>query len=531
MHTMIVVFILFLLMTSSNSQYFNTVNENKTRCIYMYFLGISERTNTGEAIPVKICLIPSKSFRVSIVGTEYDESLFNSFIVAGYVLNKICEADLGEVEVYMQNVGSAKGSSASLAFAIALYSILNNYGNTSLSATGVVSIDGFIDAVAGLNKKIGAAISAGIKKIYVPLINDVNATNTVIPIATILDICNRNVRNAEFYVNKTLLDIVNSYFENVTSYFINEAIRIANNLGDTSVYEYVKNKENNILKAINRGHWYAAASIAYSTFTTVLEEYLAREKGEALNRYVLLCENGLHNISKTLNEVRSVKAETVPFLIIAINRATLARYYLNTANESSFSDPATIASAYGRVVTALHWLALTKLVNSSSSGSLYSFNNIENALTRVLNTMSSIVEFDKNYTILSLDGIANMRSSQYSRLSNTSKQYIKNSLENLLKVYQNVLGENLILVPYLYYQYSMDVDDVSSIYLLSIATLEAGVTSMVLDVASNIFNLVTSSGVSSNTFPGNLLGVVLYESIFLCIILIVAIKKLFEVVK
>ncbi|MEL9939597.1 MAG: S16 family serine protease [Ignisphaera sp.] len=487
----------------------------------MYFLAISEQTNSGEAIPVKICLTPSTLFSISIAGTEYDDSLFNSFIVAGYVLNKLCGASLGRVEVHMQNVAKAKGSSASLAFAIAIHSILKNYANTSVGATGVVSIDGFIDAVAGLDKKIGAAISAGVERVYVPLINGVNANDTIVPIASILDVCNISASNTTPYVNEKLLNIVNSYFKNVTSYFINESIRIANNLDDTSVYRYVKTMENNTLKAIGKGHWYTAASVAYSTFITVLEKYLAREKEETLNRFISLCENGLYNITKMLNEVKSVRAEAIPFLIMTIDRAALAKYYLDTANKSPHPNPTAIANAYGRVVTALQWLILAKLVNSSSSGRIYSFRSVENALTRVLNIVSSIVEFDGNYTILSLDGIANMRSFQYTRLSNASKQHVKNSLNNLLKVYMGILGENLSIVPYLYYQYSTDIDDISSVYLLSIATLTAGVTSMVLDVASN----------TSGTLSGSLLDIVLYESIFLFIVLAIIIRELFKVIE
>lgn len=509
------------MLISPISLYLNTVDEGETRCMHMYFLAISEQTNTGEAIPVKICLTPSTLFSVSVTGTEYDESLFNSFIVAGYVLNKVCGASLGRVEVYMQNVAKAKGSSASLAFAIAIHSILKNHANTSVSATGVVSIDGFIDAVAGLDKKIGAAISVGVERVYVPLINGVNANDTVVPIASILDVCNRSVSNTTPYVNEELLDIVNRYFENITSYFINESIRVANNLGDRSVYEYMKTMENDVLKAVDMGHWYTAASIAYSTFVTVLEKYLAREKEETLNRYVSLCENGLYNITKILDETKSIRIETIPFLIMAINRATLAKYYLDTADKSPYSNPTVLANAYGRVVTALQWLTLTKLVNSSSAGRLYSFRDVENALTKVLNIVGSIVEFNENYTILSLDGIANMRSFQYSKLSNTSKQHVKNALNNLLKIYMNILGENLSIVPYLYYQYSMDTDDTSSVYLLSIATLTAGVTSMVLDVANS----------TSNTLSGRLLDIVLYESIFLFIVLAIIIRMLFKVIE
>ncbi|MDK6028049.1 hypothetical protein QPL79_01545 [Ignisphaera sp. 4213-co] len=524
--------VILMILLNISSIYTSLRADNNTSCIDTYFLAVSEKMGVGEAVPVKICLKHSSVFRVHIQGVEYDESLLNSFVVAGYALNKICKVGLGEVTVSIRSSGSAKGASASLAFAISLYRIYNRYDNGLWSATGVVSIDGFIDAVAGLNEKIAAATSAGIKRVYTPMINGVVNTTAVVPIASLLDICGANVdETGEVYVNTTLLKIVNQFFKNATIYFSEEAMKIAKAIGNENVNKYLDDAMKKVQAAASKDEWYTAASMAYSVYVTILKEYFSLQSAKNLKNYIRQCNSNLSNIYQLLENLKTIKSSAIPFLVMAIDRVTQAKYYLNLINTTQGLDKSIIASAYGRILTAIQWLDLAMTINVSGSGKLYSFRDVKNALANALNVVSSIVEFNKTYSILTLDGLASTRAYLYSRLPETYKQYVKDSLRKLFKIYSRMLDINLVTVPYLYYQYSNYVDDSNSVYLLSMATLESSLIVMVLEIVSNNFGVGITSVTSYATFLRMLHDIVLYELISLYAVFLAALLKLLDVVK
>jgi hypothetical protein len=75
-------------------------------------------------------------------------------------------------------VGHLHGDSAGLAYLLRYLDMLlpgDVTGGMNVAATGVVSADGTIQPIGGLEEKLGAARSAGVKVAFVPALNDLDA--------------------------------------------------------------------------------------------------------------------------------------------------------------------------------------------------------------------------------------------------------------------------------------------------------------------------------------------------------------------
>ncbi|MEM2698692.1 MAG: hypothetical protein QXF17_05170, partial [Ignisphaera sp.] len=116
-----------------------------TYAVNVWFLGVdNSNPSIGIAMKSRIQIRQSPSYRVSIHNVEFDKNVVYSFLLAGYAMKYVCGVNIDgiAIDVYIDGRRQVRGSSASLAYTMAILKALNKTNITAFSwgATGVTSI-------------------------------------------------------------------------------------------------------------------------------------------------------------------------------------------------------------------------------------------------------------------------------------------------------------------------------------------------------------------------------------------------------
>ena len=483
----------------------------------IWFLGIDSRDPTiGIAMRAHIEMRNSSSYSVSIRGVNFDKSVLYSFLLSGYAIKYVCGIDVDRIAVNVHIDGSTqiKGASASLAYVMGILKALNRIDipYTRWGATGVVSIDGFVDAIGGLSTKIRAAKESGLESVYIPMINGMGKSEDsivnsvkVIEIASLADLCRGlTLDNSSIEPSLKVLRTINEFFIREAERFLQMAKSIVDNApGDKKealslLYE---ESSKNVGRALGKGHGYTAASYAFLGYMQILYRYLMLNN----TRSGYLIEESEEIVKNALNEFTKFKyihSSTIPVVVVILDRVTEAQYYIDlyrnatrssTSLESLQTTLEFVAKAYARSLTVDTWLHLLKLVNSSANGGSYEggqlipFNKTYATILNVLRAVSLTIDWGQELAPLSLSAIASTRSSLAKKLDSNLQLRVIDSIKRLYRIHSSYLDTGARAIPYIYYIYFEDLvleGGDESISVLSMSTLIASITNIVNDAMS-----------------------------------------------
>lgn len=484
-----------------------------TYAVDVWFLGVdNSNPSVGIAMKSRIQIRKSPSYRVSIHNVEFDKNVVYSFLLAGYAMKYVCGVNIDgiAVDVYIDGHRQVRGSSASLAYTMAILKALNKTNITAFSwgASGVTSIDGFIDAVEGLYAKIEAAKESGLEIVYIPTINALTySTNSeatrIVRVTSLVDLC----RDLDF--NRVPMKLPPEGFEMVNKFFMYRAIEFLNMskaLVDKfpidmrrAVFLEYKNLSTNVEKVLERGHGYTAASYAFTGYMQILYRYLVLNNNIS-NYLVDESKNTIESALNRFNNFRYIHPSTIPILVVVLDRITEAQFYVDLyRNYTQSSIPSrsptivleAVTRAYTRSLTIDTWLDLLEMVNNTMANnrddSLIAFDRVYNAALSVLKAVSLTIEWNQEFAPLSLSAIASVRSTLAKKLDEESRLRVASELRKLYIIHSSYLDDGAKIVPYIYYIYAEDLElDGSSDYIsiLSMSTLIASVTNIINSVLS-----------------------------------------------
>ncbi|MEM2852067.1 MAG: hypothetical protein QW438_02620 [Ignisphaera sp.] len=484
-----------------------------TYAVNVWFLGVdNSNPSIGIAMKSRIQIRQSPSYRVSIHNVEFDKNVVYSFLLAGYAMKYVCGVNIDgiAIDVYIDGRRQVRGSSASLAYTMAILKALNKTNITAFSwgATGVTSIDGFIDAVGGLYAKIEAAKESGLEIVYIPTINAlIYSANSEAPrivrVTSLADLC----RDLDF--NRVPMKLPPEGFEMVNKFFMYRAIEFLNmskalidkfpiDMRRTVFLEY-KNLSTNVEKVLERGHGYTAASYAFTGYMQILHRYLMLNNSIS-NYLVDESKNIIESALNRFNNFRYIHPSTIPILVVILDRITEAQFYADLyKNLTQSSIPSrsptivleAVTRAYTRSLTIDTWLDLLEMVNSTMVTNrdcpLIEFNRVYDATLSVLKAVSLTIEWNQEFAPLSLSAIASVRSTLAKQLDEESRLRVANELRKLYIIHTSYLDDDAKIVPYIYYIYAKDLElDGSSDYIsiLSMSTLIASITNIINSILS-----------------------------------------------
>jgi len=515
--TLYCVFLLLLLVISPFTS--KTISRNMD--INTWFLGIDSRNpSIGVAMKAYIQIHNSTRYKVFIHGVDFDESVLNSFILAGYAIKYVCGIDVDNiaVDIYLSGYTKITGPSASLAYAIAILKMLNRFNNTSdWGATGVVSIDGFIDAVGGLDVKIKAARENNIETIYIPTINRPtelknNETIKLIKATSLIEFCRKQLgysTSTSIEPSTKIFNVVNEFFINETRKFLNKSEMLINE-SPLSIKENLSSLYRNfsidIQKAVEKRHGYTAVSLAFTLYMQLLYKHLIYNDSKAyslIQKSRVVIDNALNEF----NRFRYITPSTIPILIIILDRISEAQYYIDLYKNltkqhiSAKYPPAVleaITRAYSRSLTIDTWLNVLKIVNNSVNERVIPFNKAYNVALNTLKAISSVIEWNQDFAPLSLSAIASIRGNLAAQLDNSSQLIVVDNLKELYRIFNGYLSNESRVIPYIYYIYAEDleqIDKTNYVALLSMSTLIAATTNII----NNSINKNVDVFMSSNS--------------------------------
>lgn len=489
--------------------------------INTWFLGIDSRDpSIGVAMKAYIQIHNSTRYKVFIHGVDFDESVLNSFILAGYAIKYVCGIDVDNiaVDIYLSGYTKITGPSASLAYAIAILKMLNRFNNTSdWGATGVVSIDGFIDAVGGLDVKIKAARENNIETIYIPTINRPtelknNETIKLIKATSLIEFCRKQLgysTSTSIEPSTKIFNVVNEFFINETRKFLNKSEMLINE-SPLSIKENLSSLYRNfsidIQKAVEKRHGYTAVSLAFTLYMQLLYKHLIYNDSKSyslIQKSRVVIDNALNEF----NSFRYITPSTIPILIIILDRISEAQYYIDLYKNltkqhiSAKYPPAVleaITRAYSRSLTIDTWLNVLKIVNNSVNERVIPFNKAYNVALNTLKAISSVIEWNQDFAPLSLSAIASIRGNLAAQLDNSSQLIVVDNLKELYRIFNGYLSNESRVIPYIYYIYAEDleqIDKTNYVALLSMSTLIAATTNII----NNSINKNVDVFMSSNS--------------------------------
>jgi len=450
-------------------------------CTNVLLLAVAEN-GRGIAIPSRICVMGDGG-KVVIRGSGVDETVALSFANALTALALYCgDSFLNlSVEVSIEATSSVKGSSAGLAFALAVLSLLKPNvfpQNISWSASGVVMIDGFVDPVSGVKEKLGAAAQSGVEMVFLSLLNSGEAsgyTNLSIRyVAALAEFCSHAAQQSnvslESLVDSAVLENVNRVFYADMERFLNSSERLASSLGREAeqLFEQYAKSIDQLVKA---GHIYSAASLAFSLYLRLLALSLSSGGVDPLE-LVNEAERIVEEVEAKINSSECFSASSIPVLTTILDRLEEAKYYLYVCRNNC--TPESAAAAYARSLTATTWLNVLQIVNSSAESCVEG----RRVVSEIYNVVSSATRsIESNLTpILTLDAIAYSRTSRVAVLGLNISE-VRSAVMELLRANMVRLSGLENLVPYLYIVYSDDLEDPqSSLYLLFLANMVSAVT-------------------------------------------------------
>jgi len=450
-------------------------------CTIVPLLAVAEN-GSGIAIPSRICVI-SNGGKVTIRGSGVDETVALSFANALTALALYCGDHFLNlsVEVSIEAISSVKGSSASLAVALAVLSLLKPGvfpQNINWSASGVVMIDGFVDPVSGVKEKLSAAARSGVEMVFLPLLNSGEAggyTNlSTRYVTTLAEFCNhaaqRSNASLESFVDSATLEGVNSLFYADMEKFLNASEKLVGSLGreaEQLFEQYTKS----IDQLVKVGHIYSATSLAFSLYLRLLALSLSSGEVDPLE-LVNEAERIVGEVEAKINSSECLSANSIPVLTTLLDRLEEAKYYLNACRNNC--TPEVAAAAYARSMTATSWLKVLQIVNSSA-GSCIERHRVVSEIYNVVSSATRSIE-SRLTPILTLNAIAYSRASRVVELDLNISE-VRSAVMELLRANMVRLSGSENLVPYLYSVYSDDVEDPqASLYLLFLANMVSAVT-------------------------------------------------------
>jgi len=489
-------------------------NSSSTRCIDVYFLAYSQSSHSGAAIPAKICLEPYTGERVVVKGAAYGKSLLDSFIVAVHDLETYCGLNLSDYTIlvdFEEHGLKISGSSGSLLFALAVLDLMNrtHLPPRGWSATGVTSIDGFIDAVGAVPYKLRAAESVGIKTAYLPLLDKpfANVSGiTKVFLTEISELCRATKLQSSstqrsLAVNTSVLSLMYRRLSVDAHRFIEKARQIVQHINNEKLKheltKFIYNRSLYVRELLNEGHVYSAASLSFDTYIRTLffaaQTYTPKELD-------MLIENASHidhHVLKELKNMHALSLHAMTTLIVVLNRIKDSLFYISLYRNLSIvpaprSYPPAYAAlyAYARALTVETWYDLLRIANASGGPYIEGALAIK-AVDRVLDIVSNTIEFSPRYAPLSLDALADTRSYLAEQLSNASREIVLSTLKQLYALNARFLDPVQRIVPYLYVLYAKDLVSlgigsvVDKIYFYSLSSLLAAATRWALSFATH----------------------------------------------
>jgi len=453
-------------------------------CVNAYFLAYNNETKTGSVVPARICVFSSSRPSVAIVGVRYNPSVLDSFLVALHTISRFCTPRANHVRVVVYFNGGnlyVEGASGSLLFALSVLKILNatRIMNVS-SATGVLSIDGFIDPVGAVREKLAAAYRRHIATVLVPLLNYVMARNAspkpkVVYVDTILDVCKKRYRAplaspATMNVNRTIVSKMYSVLRDDVYRFTRLANSTLAKLPPKARASLTKTFETYlriIRRLVKENHIYSAASQSFGLYITVANASLSYTNLTYLSRLVDEAVNIVNNVYEKLERSKSISVNAIPFVLVLLNRIKDTVFYANVFRNITVTLPpkairvsrlASIVSyTYGRGLTSQTWFKLFTIANSSGGPYLPS-RIVLRASWKVLNLVSGMIELGRAYSPLSLDTIASTRGYLAALSGNSSlERKVFNDIRELLTINLENLTPVQRIIPYFYTLYSNDL--------------------------------------------------------------------------
>ncbi len=432
-------------------------------CTKIYFLSYDPSTHSGSVVEATLCVSKRSELNVSILGVSASPSVASSFIIATLALHTLCSIPINATTVYVYLPKTKiSGPSGGLAYALGILEIYDLFKpGKNWSASGILSIDGFVDPVGALKEKIDAAKRFGIELVYVPAINPptYNVSGVEIRrIHTLLDVvlCS-NATNAKLEVDEELLSKVNEVFRRAAKDFLAkiERLRIED--------EWILRARSLVEKLLAENHSYSAASLGYATYIRILEQNLSRAEERELKRIVDEASNVCSSAWSNLTKIRSLSMHAIPVLVTLLDRIKECEFFVDRFGEEWMrrAPKALLVElavrAYGRSSTLTTWFEVLRVANESG-GPYLAMRRVLDASLRVLEMVSKSIELNASYAPLSLLTIAQLRSSLASALGDRE---VVDKLRTLLHVLAKRSDSRTLLVPYLYAVYADDLAQVA----------------------------------------------------------------------
>ncbi len=385
-------------------------SEDVSSSLILYVPAVTD--GGGRLIVINITLIPNGTGNITLNGADrLGEDTVSSARI-GYIMGILLSGKdpfrYDAIIDFGGNLASIEGPSASLAIALGFYSLAQENIPPPLLPhsviTGAVSPDGLSVMVGGIPEKFDAACS-------------INASFFVLPLSNIFDEqlidnngkCSVDVIEAVGIVSlyNMLRNLTQSYTTLLPAYpeeFGEEMKKAAYSFIDDINKENVTDEKiqlliNEALKNIDLGHYYTAASLAYTGYINMLIKTMY-EKYTDLGSIHSLMLGLIEKINQTRIELDNTERAllgqpTVKLYTLEVLGATEARLWMSEAyakeslESDNYSEALELASyAMARYETAKLWLGLAHINWASSpSINLDLFNKTMNNYYLFLNDM------------------------------------------------------------------------------------------------------------------------------------------------
>ncbi len=495
---------------------------SNANCTQLYFLAYDQKSRKGSVVRATLCIYRSDHLDIEIVGAKYKPSVIDSFLIALKTASRICSRNVSKLKVVIKFYGNfyIEGASGSLLLTAGVLKLLNiSSFSTPLSATGVVSIDGFVDPVGAITYKLEAAKSSNISSVYLPLLNYVLAENVSgikkVYVDTLLELCPSTkipkVNASILYkVNSTFIELIYDRLRKDVTKFLSMSREYVEKLPEPlkdKLRAYLSKREEEVNELLKEGHVYSAASISFGTYLSIANASLAYTNLTYLSKLVDHAVNTANRVYERIEKARSISMNSIPFLLVVLNRIKETIYFANLFRNASLMPSiakmqlpklAVLASrAYGRSLTVLTWFKLLEIANSSG-GPYLDTKLVLDSSWRVLDLISEMIELGKSYAPLSLDAIASTRSYLASAYNASFDRKVLRDLKLLLSINLANLTPVQRVVPYLYIVYGNDLAKIENasistqIFFYSLANLLASATEEVMSSVTKRHVIETS---------------------------------------
>ncbi len=366
-----ILFTLFLLLVASlSSQALIEAN----RSLVIPLLAVVSK-NQGAVIKAKLWIsTPGKGLFVvqPPFGVAQDTAL--SARLALYYASLLAHIDLSTLNAGISfiNEREVSGASAGLPLALGYYALLTGRGfnTTRVAGTGLLSPNGLILNVGGIEEKVKAGLKAGIKVFLIPFSDYVKYSSmlralnvTVYPVCSIADTMVYTFKIPRVYINNSVSE---SYFKRAAAQLINllnKTFRSICGAGECPAVT-VSIVQDSLEKAtflFEKKYYYTSASVAYSGFISLLSSLNASEAEKAAKLILSSVDK-----KKLAEEMYALKTGLLEHKLIPLWRleALISADYRLYASAKLLvsSNPKYRAIGALRLLTSLQWLEVAERV-------------------------------------------------------------------------------------------------------------------------------------------------------------------------